>query len=77
MKKFIVRKTARTPQVAPRMDGVKDVAMRTLFGDDSGASVGSIRNARQGFFSIEDRDPFSPEQKRVRVVTTIQYFLVN
>ncbi|MES1944604.1 hypothetical protein PC39_10832 [Salinisphaera sp. PC39] len=47
------------------------------FAEDSGSEVGGIRRARQGYFSIEDRDRLSPHIKRVRVVTTVEYHLID
>ena len=47
------------------------------FADDSGSQVGNIRRATQGFFSITNRDQNSPDRKVVRVVTTVEYFLVD
>lgn len=47
------------------------------FAEDSGSRLGRIRTAQQGYFSIEDRDAFSPEIKRIRVVTTVQYSLID
>jgi hypothetical protein len=62
------------------------------FASDSGSTVGTIRRASQGLFSISDRDQGAPGQgeggegysggesdpnKRVRVVVTIDYFLVQ
>lgn len=45
------------------------------FAADSESSLGKIKTANQGQFSIEDRDQNTPYIKKVRVVTTIQYML--
>jgi hypothetical protein len=53
------------------------------FAKDSGAEVGAIKNAAQGYFSIEARDGDSgggwgqsdTPYKKVRVVTTIDFYL--
>ncbi len=60
------------------------------FATDSGSSIGSIRRATQGLFTISDRDRTSQGEggdgaaagvsdinKKVRVVVTVDYFLTN
>ena len=47
------------------------------FAQDSGSKVGAIRKASQGYFSIADLDSYTPDVKKVRVVTTIDYALEN
>ncbi|WP_238934417.1 SIMPL domain-containing protein [Aurantibacter crassamenti] len=45
------------------------------FARDSDSQVGEIRMARQGLFSINDRDENTPQIKMVRVVSTIDFQL--
>lgn len=45
------------------------------FAEDSGSKVGRIQTASQGQFSIEDRDQYTPYIKKVRVVSSIIYYL--
>lgn len=45
------------------------------FADDSQSKLGKIKTASQGQFSIEDRDQYTPYIKKVRVVSTIDYYL--
>ena len=45
------------------------------FAKDSDSSLGKIRNASQGQFSISDRDANTPYIKSIRVVTTVNYYL--
>lgn len=45
------------------------------FAKDSKSVLGKIKNASQGQFSIADRDSNTPHIKKVRVVSTIEYFL--
>ncbi|WP_019278053.1 SIMPL domain-containing protein [Vibrio coralliilyticus] len=45
------------------------------FAKDSDSSLGKIKRAIQGQFSIYDRDSNTPYIKKVRVVSTVQYYL--
>ncbi len=77
-------------KIKPAMigDATKDARQAAeKFADDSGASVGGIRSASQGYFSVSGRDAgggdeegggsstASTPDQRVRVVTTIVYYL--
>lgn len=65
-------------QIKPQMiaDATADARRAARqFAQDSGSQVGAIRSASQGYFSIEDVDSYTPEIKRIRVVTTIDYAL--
>ena len=47
------------------------------FAADSSSKLGKIKGANQGQFSIEDRDSNTPYIKRVRVVSTVDYYLAD
>ena len=49
------------------------VAMK--FAQDSQSQLGKIKRASQGQFSINARDKSTPHMKRVRVVSTVEYYL--
>ncbi|WP_105199598.1 SIMPL domain-containing protein [Pseudoalteromonas sp. T1lg10] len=53
----------------------REVAVK--FARDSDSTLGKIKSARQGQFSISDRDSSSPHLKKVRVVSTVEYYLVD
>lgn len=47
------------------------------FAKDSGSRLGKIKTASQGTFTIEDRDSNTPYIKKVRVVSSVTYYLKN
>ena len=47
------------------------------FAKDSDSRLGKIKTANQGTFTIENRDSNTPYIKRVRVVTSVTYYLKN
>ncbi|MBC8524871.1 MAG: SIMPL domain-containing protein, partial [Chlorobium phaeobacteroides] len=52
-------------------------AVAEKFAEDSGSRLGKIKRASQGQFSIMDRDSNTPYMKKVRVVSTLEYYLVD
>lgn len=76
---------ARTQFLFTRLNDVKpdmiEAATRnarevaTKFAQDSDSRLGKIRRASQGQFSIDDRDSNTPHIKKVRVVSTVEYYL--
>lgn len=45
------------------------------FAKDSNSRLGKIKRARQGQFSINNRDSNTPYIKKIRVVSTLEYYL--
>ncbi len=52
-------------------------AVAEKFAEDSESRLGKIRSAQQGQFSIENRDSTTPHIKKVRVVSTVEYYLAD
>ena len=69
---------ARLNDVKPEMieeatKKAREVAEK--FASDSQSSLGKIKRASQGQFSISARDKNNPHIKKVRVVSTVEYYL--
>ncbi len=47
------------------------------FAADADSRVGKLKSANQGQFTIEDRDSNTPYLKKVRVVSTVEYYLAD
>ena len=68
----------RLNEVKPEMieeatTNAREVAQK--FAEDSESELGKIRRASQGQFSIEPRDRNNPHIKKIRVVSTVEYYL--
>jgi hypothetical protein len=53
----------------------REVAQK--FATDSQSRLGKIKKASQGQFSIDSRDKNNPHIKKVRVVSTVEYYLTD
>ena len=70
---FTELNSIKPEMIAEATQNAREAAKK--FADDSDSSLGKIKTARQGQFSIEDRDATTPYIKKVRVVTSLTYYL--
>ncbi len=59
--------------LAEAIKNARDTASQ--FAQNSGSSVGSVSRGNQGVFDITDKDPGSPEYKKIRLVSTLRFLL--
>jgi uncharacterized protein len=59
--------------LAEAIKNARDTASQ--FAKNSGSSVGSVSRGNQGVFDITDKDPGSPEYKKIRLVSTLRFLL--
>lgn len=59
--------------LAEAIKNARDTAAQIA--DNSGSHVGSVSRGNQGVFDITDKDPGSPEYKKIRLVSTLRFLL--
>lgn len=59
--------------IAEATENAREAAKK--FAEDSDSKLGKIKTASQGQFTIEDRDQYTPFIKKIRVVSSVVYYL--
>ena len=65
--------SVKPEMLAEAIKNAKDSA--TQFAKESGSRPGEVARGNQGVFDITDKDPGSPEFKKIRVVSTLRFLL--
>lgn len=65
--------SVKPEMLAEAIKNAKDTAAQ--FAKESGSGLGSVARGNQGVFDISDKDPGSPEYKKIRVVSTLRFLL--
>jgi hypothetical protein len=65
--------SVKPEMLAEAIKNAKDTA--TQFAKESGTRLGAVARGNQGVFDISDKDPGSPEFKKIRVVSTLRFLL--
>jgi len=59
--------------LAEALKNAKETASQ--FAQNTGSSLGGVSRGNQGVFDITDKDPSSPEYKKIRLVSTLRFLL--
>ncbi|PJC49168.1 SIMPL domain-containing protein [Candidatus Nomurabacteria bacterium CG_4_9_14_0_2_um_filter_32_10] len=59
--------------LAEALKNARDTAQRIA--QESGSSLGGLHRGNQGVFDISDKDPGSPEYKKIRLVSTLSFLI--
>ncbi len=65
--------SVKPEMLAEAIKNAKDAAQQ--FASESGSKLGEVSRGSQGVFDITDKDPGSPEYKKIRVVSTLRFLL--
>lgn len=65
--------TIKPEMLAEALKNAKDTAQKIA--QESGSSLGSLHRGNQGVFDITDKDPGSPEYKKIRLVSTLSFLI--
>jgi uncharacterized protein len=65
--------SVKPEMLAESIKNARDTAAQ--FAESSGSTVGSVARGNQGVFDITDKDPGSPEYKKIRLVSTLRFLL--
>ncbi|MFA5936249.1 MAG: SIMPL domain-containing protein, partial [Candidatus Paceibacterota bacterium] len=59
--------------LAEALKNAKETAQKIA--QESGSSLGSLHRGNQGVFDITEKDPGSPEYKKIRLVSTLSFLV--
>ena len=65
--------SVKPEMLAEALKNAKDTAQKIA--QESGSSLGGLRRGNQGVFDITDKDPGSPEYKKIRLVSTLSFLI--
>src|SRR3990167_4914517 len=65
--------SVKPEMLSEAIKNAKKAAMQ--FAEESGSHLGPVSHGDQGVFDITDKDPGSPEYKKIRVVSSLRYLI--